>query len=174
MIEEISLSSVMGESVSNDDVDLSVSNIVLTVGNSMMADDGAGPLLAKMIKDNPIADWSVLEGGSMPEDCLHLIRKAMPKRVIVVDAADIGEEAGEVRVIDPETIVDMYVVSTHSLPLNFLIDELKTFVPEVIFIGIQPAIVAFSFPLTEMVQQGVEQIYRQLPTWQDSGGFEHC
>ena len=174
MLQEVNLSTVMGESVSNDDVDLSVSNIVLTVGNSMMGDDGAGPLLAKMIKDNPITGWSVLEGGSMPEDCLHLIRKAQPQRVIVVDAADIGEQAGEVRIIDPETIVDMYVVSTHSLPLNFLIDDLKTFVPEVIFVGIQPAIVAFLFPLTEMVQTAVETIYQRLPKWQGSGGFEHC
>ncbi len=41
MLQEVNLSTVMGESVSNDDVDLSVSNIVLTVGNSMMGDDGA-------------------------------------------------------------------------------------------------------------------------------------
>ena len=40
--------------------------------------------------------------------------------------------------------------------------------------GIQPAIVAFSFPLTEMVQTAVETIYQRLPEWQGSGGFEHC
>ncbi|WP_108649458.1 hydrogenase maturation peptidase HycI [Dongshaea marina] len=148
--------------------------IVLTVGNSMMGDDGAGPLLAKMMKEQPVEGWEVMEGGAMPEDCLHLIRAEQPQRVLVVDAADIGEKAGEIRIIDPETIADMYVVSTHSLPLNFLIDELKTFVPEVIFVGIQPAIVAFSAPLTEMVQSAVETLYSRLPGWQGGGGFEHC
>ncbi|HIF9408196.1 TPA: hydrogenase maturation peptidase HycI [Photobacterium damselae] len=174
-LQQINLSAALwGEAAcSNDDVDLTVDNILLTVGNSMMGDDGAGPLLATMLKANPIDNWSVLEGGSMPEDCLHLIRKAKPNRVLVVDAADIGEEAGTTRVIDPESIVDMYVVSTHSLPLNFLIDELKTFVPEVVFVGIQPAIVAFSAPLTEMVQNAVSTLYQVLPVWQGDGGFEH-
>lgn len=174
MLQEVNLSTLIGSSVSNDGVDLNVNNIVLTVGNSMMADDGAGPLLAQMIKQQPIADWCVLEGGSMPEDCLHLIRQAQPQRVIVVDAADMGEAAGDIRIIDPETIVDMYVVSTHSLPLNFLIDDLKTFVPEVVFIGIQPAIVAFSFPLTEMVRSAVETVYQGLSNWQGLAEFEHC
>ncbi|WP_064607963.1 hydrogenase maturation peptidase HycI [Photobacterium sp. J15] len=148
--------------------------IVLTVGNNMMGDDAAGPLLAEKLKQQPVAGWEVMEGGSMPEDCLHLIRAAQPARVVVVDAADIGETAGTIRVIDPDTIAGMFVVSTHSLPLNFLIDELKTFVPEVVFIGIQPAIVAFSFPVTEMVQAAVEKVYDKLKDWQGEASFEHC
>lgn len=148
--------------------------IVLTVGNSMMGDDGAGPLLAERLNKQPVSGWDVMEGGAMPEDCLHLIRAAMPERVVVVDAADIGETAGTVRIIDPDTIADMFVVSTHSLPLSFLIDELKTFVPEVVFVGIQPAIVAFSFPLTEMVEEAVTAIYTKLSDWQGADSFEHC
>jgi hydrogenase 3 maturation protease len=148
--------------------------ILLTVGNSMMGDDGAGPLLAQRCRDNPIEGWAVLEGGTMPEDALHLIRQAKPERVVVVDAADFGEKAGEVRIIDPETIAEMFMVSTHSLPLNFLIDELKTFVPEVTFVGIQPAMVAFAFPMTDMVTAAVDTIYRRLPQWRGEGGFAHC
>ena len=148
--------------------------IVLTVGNSMMGDDGAGPLLAERLRNQPVSGWEVMEGGAMPEDCLHLIRSAMPERVVVVDAADIGETAGTVRIIDPDTIADMFMVSTHSLPLSFLIDELKTFVPEVVFVGIQPAIVAFSFPLTEMVEEAVSAVYTKLLDWQGADSFEHC
>ncbi|MGN5136929.1 hypothetical protein ACTG15_01420 [Aeromonas sp. 164P] len=48
------------------------------------------------------------------------------------------------------------------MPLNFLIDELKTFVPEVIFVGVQPAIVAFSFPMTEMVSEAMDYLYQHL------------
>ncbi|WP_245228358.1 hydrogenase maturation protease [Vibrio mytili] len=110
----------------------------------------------------------------MPEDSLHLIRKIQPQRVLVVDAADFGEKAGEVRIIESDTIADMFMVSTHSLPLNFLIDELKTFVPEVKFVGIQPAIVAFSFPMTEMVTDAVTELHRRLPEWEGDGGYESC
>lgn len=146
-------------------------NVLLAVGNSMMGDDGAGPLLAEMMSKHPIEDWAVVDGGSAPENCVHQIRQLQPERVIVFDAAEIGEKAGEIRVIDPDSIADMFIMSTHSLPLNFLIDDLKTFIPEVLFVGVQPAIVAFSFPMTEMVEDAVSHLYKQLPTWQGNGGF---
>ncbi|WP_076409016.1 hydrogenase maturation peptidase HycI [Shewanella sp. UCD-KL12] len=146
-------------------------NVLLAVGNSMMGDDGAGPLLAEMMSKHPIDDWAVVDGGSAPENCVHQIRQLQPQRVIVFDAAEIGEKAGEVRVIDPDSIADMFIMSTHSLPLNFLIDDLKTFVPEVLFVGVQPAIVAFSFPMTEMVEEAVSHLYQQLPTWRGNGGY---
>lgn len=146
-------------------------NVLLAVGNSMMGDDGAGPLLAELMEANPIDEWAVVDGGSAPENCVHQIRKLQPERVIVFDAAEIGEKAGEIRVIDPEAIADMFIMSTHSLPLNFLIDDLKTFVPEVLFVGVQPAIVAFSFPITEMVEESVNELYQRLPQWQGNGGY---
>ena len=62
------------------------------------------------------------------------MRELQPERVVLVDAAEIGEKAGTLQVI-PETIAEMFIFSTHNMPLNFLIDELKTFVPEVIFVG---------------------------------------
>ncbi|MBF9001436.1 MULTISPECIES: hydrogenase maturation peptidase HycI [Vibrio] len=148
--------------------------ILLTVGNYMMGDDAAGPLLAKMCKENPLDEWEVLDGGTMPEDVLHLIRKAQPHRIVIVDAADFGEEVGEIRVIEQETSADMFLVSTHSLPLNFLINELKTFVPEVTFLGIQPEMVGFSYPMNPLVKQAVEQIYHALPSWEGDGGYAHC
>jgi hydrogenase 3 maturation protease len=149
-------------------------SIVLTVGNPMMGDDGAGPHLAELMHRKPLTDWQVMEGGTMPEDCLHLLREQRPQRVVVVDAADMGEPAGEIRLIEPQTIAQMCMVSTHSLPLNFLIDELKTFVPDVVMVGIQPAVVAFSFPMTDMVRQAVEIVYERLTDWQGEASFEHC
>ncbi|AZU48295.1 hydrogenase 3 maturation protease [Aeromonas hydrophila] len=62
----------------------------------------------------------------------------------------------------------MFIFSTHNMPLNFLIDELKTFVPEVIFVGVQPAIVAFSFPMTEMVSGAMDYLYDHLEEAKDS------
>lgn len=149
-------------------------HILLTVGNPMLGDDGAGPYLAKLFKDSPLEGWELLEGGVMPEDVLHVIRKAKPEKVLVVDAADFGEKAGEVRIIDSDTINDMFMVSTHSLPLNFLIDELKTFVETVTFIGIQPAAVAFGFPITDMVKDAASAVYDSLSDWERISAFPHC
>lgn len=68
------------------------------------------------------------------------VRALAPLRVVVVDATDMGLNPGEIRVVDPHDIAEMFIVSTHTMPLTFLIDSLKDDVPEVTFIGIQPDI----------------------------------
>lgn len=61
------------------------------------------------------------------------MRALKPERLLIVDAADIGLNPGEIRIIDPDDIADMFIMSTHNLPLNFLIDQLKEDILEVIF-----------------------------------------
>ncbi|CNK07199.1 hydrogenase 3 maturation protease [Yersinia mollaretii] len=150
-----------------------VTNVVLTVGNSMMGDDGAGPLLADRMIQQPLTDWQVIDGGSAPENVVHRVRALQPTRLIIVDAAEMELAPGEIRIIDPDRIAEMFIMSTHNLPLNFLIDQLKEDIREVIFVGIQPTLVAFYFPMTDIVKQAVEIVYQQLPHWQGDGGFAH-
>lgn len=143
-------------------------NLVLTVGNAMMGDDGAGPYLADKLRAAPLPGWIHIDGGIAPENVVYKVRELQPERVVLVDAAEIGEKAGTLQVIPPETIAEMFIFSTHNMPLNFLIDELKTFVPEVIFVGVQPAIIAFSFPMTEMVSEAMDYLYQHLDTAKDT------
>ncbi|ATA24541.1 hydrogenase maturation peptidase HycI [Brenneria goodwinii] len=147
-------------------------NMVLTVGNSMMGDDGAGPLLAERMRQNPVAGWSVIDGGVIPENAAHRLRALRPKRLLVVDATDMGLPPGEIRIIDPRRIAQDLLMNTHNLPLNFLIEQLQEDIAEVIFVGIQPALVAFYCPLSREVEQAVEQIRQRLPGWQGNGGFQ--
>lgn len=146
-------------------------NMVLAVGNVMMGDDGAGPLLAERLQATPLSGWAVIDGGAIPENAIHSLRATPPQRLLVVDATDMGLAPGEIRIIDPQRIAEDMLMNTHSLPLTFLIDTLADFIPEVIFIGIQPALVAFYCPIHRAVAQAVEQIYQQLPHWQGDGGF---
>ncbi|MEG0006987.1 MAG: hydrogenase maturation peptidase HycI [Aeromonas sp.] len=143
-------------------------NLVLTVGNAMMGDDGAGPYLAEKLQASPLPGWLHIDGGIAPENVAYKVRELQPERVLLVDAAEIGERAGTLQLIPPETIAEMFIFSTHNMPLNFLIDELKTFVPEVLFIGVQPAIVAFSFPMTEMVSGAMDYLHQHLYAAQDT------
>ncbi|RLM23892.1 hydrogenase maturation peptidase HycI [Brenneria alni] len=147
-------------------------NIVLTVGNSMMGDDGAGPRLAEHMTQNPVAGWSVIDGGAIPENAAHRLRTLRPKRLLVVDAADMGLAPGEIRIVDPQRIAEDLLMNTHNLPLNFLIEQLQQDIPEVIFIGIQPALVAFYYPLSAEVEQAVDLIHQRLAGWQGNGGFQ--
>jgi len=137
-------------------------NVLLAVGNGMMGDDGAGVLLAQMLRDAPLADWSAVNGGSAPENVLHWIREMDATRVLVVDAADMDLEPGAVRRIDADKLDDPFLMTTHTLPLTFLIESLREFVPQVDLLGIQPNIVAFGFPMSEEVRRAVRQVYADL------------
>lgn len=148
-----------------------VQNLMLAVGNSMMGDDGAGPMLFDLMQQTPIDGWVAINGGSSPESVSHQVRALKPQRLLIVDAADIGLAPGEIRVIDPDDIAEMFIMSTHNLPLNFLIDQLKEDVGEIIFLGIQPDLVGFYMPMNDKVVAAVEQVYQALPTWKGLGGF---
>jgi hydrogenase 3 maturation protease len=137
-------------------------NILLTVGNGMMGDDGAGGLLAQMLQEGPLENWMVLDGGSAPENVIHHIRDLEVSRVLVVDAADMDLLPGSIRRIHADRLEDPFLMTTHTLPLTFLIESLREFVPRVDLVGIQPSIVAFGFPMSDEVRSAVEQIYADL------------
>ncbi|MGF6437807.1 hydrogenase maturation peptidase HycI [Kosakonia sp. 1610] len=148
-----------------------MTDVLLCVGNSMMGDDGAGPLLAEMCAAKPAGEWRVIDGGSAPENNVAAIRDLRPARLLLVDATDMGLNPGEIRVVNPDDIAEMFMMTTHNMPLNYLIDQLKEDVGEVIFLGIQPDIVGFYYPMTPPVKAAVETIYQRLEGWQGQGGF---
>ncbi|VDY54834.1 Coenzyme F420 hydrogenase maturation protease [Klebsiella oxytoca] len=150
-----------------------MTDVLLCVGNSMMGDDGAGPLLAEMCAANPVGDWVVIDGGSAPENDIVAIRELRPERLLIVDATDMGLNPGEIRIVDPDDIAEMFMMTTHNMPLNYLIDQLKEDIGEVIFLGIQPDIVGFYYPMTQPIKDAVEAVYARLDGWQGQGGLRH-
>ena len=97
-----------------------MTDVLLCVGNSMMGDDGAGPLLAEMCAANPQGDWVVIDGGSAPENDVVAIRELRPDRLLIVDATDMGLNPGEIRLIDPDDIAEMFMMTTHNAITAFL------------------------------------------------------
>ncbi len=136
--------------------------LVITVGNELMGDDGAGPLLARLLTLSPLQNWEVINGESVPENCLHLVRRMKPEVAVVVDAAEMGLAPGSIRLLTEDCIADQFFITTHNLPLTFFLQALKEAVPRVYFIGIQPKGVAFGLPLSPEVRQAVETVYERL------------
>lgn len=136
--------------------------VVLTVGNDLMGDDAAGPELARRLQAAPAPGWNVIDGGSAPENCLGQVRALQPDLVLVVDAAEMGLGTGEIRCLSADVIARQWIMTTHHLPLTFLIEALKEFVPEVVCVGIQPAVVAFGQPLSPSVEQAIDSLCREL------------
>lgn len=136
--------------------------LVITVGNELMGDDGAGPLLARLLEQERVPGWEVINGGPVPENYLHQVRDLKPEAVVVVDACEMNLQAGSIRLVSESDIACEFILSTHRLPLSFFISALKELVSEVHFIGIQPAVVAFGLPVSPEVRQAVETVHQRL------------
>lgn len=114
------------------------SSLVVTVGNALRSDDGAGPYIAGHCK-------SVIDAGERPERIVDRIIALKPKRVVFIDAADFQGFAGEVRVIDKE-LLPKTTLTTHMFPLPAVAQMITADCgAEVFFLGIQ----AKSFGLGE-------------------------
>ena len=55
--------------------------------------------------------------------------------------------------------------------LACILPNLKEDVGEVIFLGIQPDIVGFYYPMTQPIKDAVATVYARLDGWQGNGGF---
>lgn len=127
-----------------------------------MGDDAAGPLLARMFERSPLAGWEVLNGGAAPENYIHKIREYRAEMVVIVDAAEMGLLPGSVRILSEEDIADRFLMTTHNLPLSFLIKTLKESVSDILFIGIQPRQVGFYRAISREVKDAVKFVYNKL------------
>lgn len=135
---------------------------LLCVGNSMMGDDGAGPRLAELCAEQPLPGWTVVDGGAAPENDIGFLREQRPQHLVIVDATDMGLAPGEMRIIDENDIADMFMMTTHNLPLTFLIQQLREDIPQITFVGIQPDVVAFYYPMSAAVEQAVNRLHQRL------------
>ena len=137
-------------------------NMLFTVGSVLRGDDAAGPMLAKMLHENPVAGWTAIDGGQTPEDDIALVRRAAPRRLVLVDAAQMGLAPGSVRIVEAEDVARDFLITTHSLPIAFLLGELEKACDIVVFLGIQPAGTGFFEPLSAPVRAAIEDIYGRI------------
>jgi len=66
------------------------------------------------------------------------------------------------RIVDEDIIAEQLFLTTHTLPLTFLLKLLRDFAPVVQLLVIQPALVAFSYPMSPDVRRAVELIHKNL------------
>lgn len=136
--------------------------VVFTAGSVLRGDDAAGPMLAKMIEENPIEGWDVVDGGQTPEDDLGYLRRLDPARIIVVDAAKMDLLPGEIRRLEADDVAESFLITTHSLPMSFLLNRLYEMCDTVEFLGIQVKTTEFFDPLSQEVRDAVEFIYQRI------------
>jgi hydrogenase 3 maturation protease len=115
---------------------------IVGIGNEFNGDDAAGVLVARKLSTRECAvDAShvlVIEAGQAPENITAELRRFGPQVVLLIDAAQVNAEPGEIIWIPWETTSGMSA-SSHSLPLSMLARYLTLeFACSVHLLGIQP------------------------------------
>src|SRR4030042_198259 len=74
--------------------------VIVGVGSVFRSDDAAGLHIAEALRDLALPHVVVLLGDTAPENLTGEIRRARPSHVLFVDAADLGELPGSVRLLE--------------------------------------------------------------------------
>jgi hydrogenase 3 maturation protease len=134
--------------------------VVVGIGNTLRADDGAGSLVAERLRErHPDV---VFDGAQAPENYLAPIRRAGPDVVLLVDAADFGGSPGEVKVATAEDVEGL-MMGTHAAPLSMFMRVLGHDTgADVRLLAVQVATTTLGASMTSEVADAVDQLVLQL------------
>lgn len=145
--------------------------LIVGIGNSLKGDDGAGCEAIKnlqlKIKNGVILTRTgrnlvLLDCGTVPENYTKKIKDFKPETIVFIDAVEMKEPPGTVKIIDEKEIASGYF-TTHNMPLNLFVDYIKEETKaNIIFIGIQPKSTRFGEGLSAPVQKAVNIIVNRF------------
>jgi hydrogenase maturation protease len=131
--------------------------IIVGIGNTLKADDGAGPLVCQQLQKTGIG-VDVVDAGTVPENYIGpLVRKA-PENVLIIDAMDFGAEPGTIQIFRPERL-SQFIGSTHALSPRIFAEMLSHHIEvDVYFVGIQPAHIRMGQNVSAQVSRAVQRL----------------
>lgn len=131
--------------------------IIVGMGNTLKSDDGAGVIISERIKGK--VPYIVYNTALSLENYFGKIIKDNPDNIIIIDAADFGSHAGDVRLVKAEDLNVSNYFTTHNasieLSINYLKSNLKA---DIIILLIQSEKVAFGQNLSPKVEEAIEKI----------------
>ena len=117
--------------------------LILGLGNPLRADDGLGPRVVTELNRRGLPDGvAALDGGTGGLDLLRYLEEW--KRVVIVDAADVGQEPGQYVRFTPREARLLAAdggFSVHDAGLAeaiALANALGRTLPEIVVLGLQP------------------------------------
>ncbi len=140
---------------------------VIAVGNDLYGDDGVGnAVLHELEKISEMKEVELIDGAT---DALGLIDHfSGVDHVIIVDAAQMDEKPGTVKVFSKEEVklkikIDHLSVHGISLAETFDIAQMVDSLPEKItIIGIEPKNIGISQSLSDVVTQSIPEVVSNI------------
>ncbi len=145
--------------------------LVAGLGNPLQGDDGAGCAVVELLQRAPFREQvpeevEVADLGTPGVGFINLVLGR--RRVIIVDAAQMGRPPGQFVRLAPELIHHgssprSFSLHAPSVAESFqLAEALKLDMPDTVILGIQPAFIGWRFGLSPQVQSAVPQVAKAV------------
>ncbi|WP_286244176.1 hydrogenase maturation peptidase HycI [Methanobacterium ferruginis] len=140
--------------------------VILGIGNDLRGDDAVGSVLAREMSEIFLKteNVTVFDGQTVPENFTGAMRRENPSHIILIDAVEMNKSPGHIKLVMKEEIAN-YNISTHAMPLSFLIKYLEsTTSAEIILLGIQPKDMDLTYEISSEVQKSAKYILKLFNT----------
>lgn len=137
--------------------------VVAGIGNPIRRDDFVGMKIIQDLKGKTPANVCLIECETVPESFIQDIVDFEPSHVLLIDAAFLGLQPGEARLVFPEHVAAFPAVTTHVLPLRIFCEYIeKMTAAKIALLLIEPENTEFGEGLTSTVQATAEEIAKIL------------
>ncbi|MEM3618042.1 MAG: hydrogenase 3 maturation endopeptidase HyCI [Candidatus Bathyarchaeia archaeon] len=137
--------------------------VVAGIGNPIRMDDFVGVKVVRDLQSRVSEKVLLIECETVPESYLQQIADFKPTHVLLIDAAVMGLEPGECRLVKPEHLKVFPAISTHMLPLRVFCDYLaKTLGAKIALLLIEPKNTDFGEGLSKEVEAAAQRIMEIL------------
>jgi|GEM_PF-185884 len=143
-----------------------VRSVVMGIGNDLKGDDGIGWYVVEKLSKNlgPRENIHFIK-VSVPENHVSEVRDFLPGILIIIDSSDFKGNPGDVRLIGEDEIART-IGGTHATPvtlfLRLLLEDPESFMPKVVFVGVQKKRTDFGMPMSGEVKKAGDRIVKLI------------
>jgi hydrogenase 3 maturation protease len=137
--------------------------VVAGIGNPIRMDDFVGVKVIRDLQGKVSEKVYLIECETVPESYIQQIIDFKPSHVLLVDAAVMGLEPGECRLVKPEHLRVFPAISTHMLPLRVFCEYLaNTTEAQIALLLVEPKDTDFGEGLSQEVEAAEHRIVNLL------------
>jgi len=137
--------------------------VVAGIGNPIRMDDFVGVKIVQDLQGKVSERVYLIECETVPESFIQQIIEFKPSHVLLIDAAILGLEPGDARLIDSDQLTMLPAFSTHMLPLRIFCECLaKTTDAKIALLLIEPKAADFGEGLTPEIKASALEIINAL------------
>lgn len=133
--------------------------VVAGIGNPIRMDDFVGTRIVQDLQGKVSTKVYLIECETVPENFIQKIIDFDPTHVLLIDAAILGLEPGDSRLIKPERLAAFPAYSTHALPLRVFCEYISEATKaKIALLLIEPKRADFGEGLTSEVETSAQKI----------------